>query len=100
MHTTQGPDLFATCRDCFSINDGNKNTVVDEKTSFSQRSMSSLLVFNAGEIESCFPPLNDSKSFDTVDFDAHIKTNRDYSINHVFKYMTFKNWVLYFISVK
>ena len=32
--------------------------------------------------------LNVSKSFATIDFDAHINTKIDYTINHVFRSMT------------
>ena len=35
-----------------------------------------------------FPALNVSKSFATLDYDAHINTKIDFTINHVFKSMT------------
>ena len=35
-----------------------------------------------------FPALNISNNFATIDYDAHIKTKIDFTINHVFKSMT------------
>ena len=35
-----------------------------------------------------FPPLNTSNSFATVDYDTHINTKIDFTINHVLKTMT------------
>ena len=35
-----------------------------------------------------FPALNSSNDFDTIDYEAHINTKTDYSINHVFKTMS------------
>ena len=35
-----------------------------------------------------FPALNVSNNFATIDYDAHINTNIDYIINHVFRSMT------------
>ena len=34
-----------------------------------------------------FPALNSSNNFATLDYEAHINTKIDYSINHVFKTM-------------
>ena len=38
-----------------------------------------------------FPALNVSNNFATIDYDAHIKTTIDYTINHVFRSMTVQN---------
>ena len=35
-----------------------------------------------------FPALNFSDNFATIDYDAHINTKIDYTINHVFRSMT------------
>ena len=35
-----------------------------------------------------FPALNASNNFATIDYDAHINTKIDYTINHVFRSMT------------
>ena len=35
-----------------------------------------------------FPALNVSNNFATIDYDAHIITKIDYTINHVFRSMT------------
>ena len=35
-----------------------------------------------------FPALNVSNNFATIDYDAHINTKIDYTINHVFRSMT------------
>ena len=71
------------------MNTGNKNPiVVDDNSSFSQQSTSSPLAFASVRTKYSFPPLNDSNSFRTVDYDAHNNTKVDYSINHVFISMT------------
>ena len=99
MHTTQYPDLFVTYRGSFKKNTGKKPIVVDEDLSFSQKLTSSPLVCDSVEFEYIFPPFNDSNSFGTVHYDAHIITKTDYSNNNVFKSMTIQELnTLYQIS--
>ena len=51
--------------------------------------MSSPLVFDSVKKNRYnFPQLNHSNSFGTVDYDAPFYTKIDFSINHIFKYMT------------
>ena len=46
------------------------------------------LVLNSSNSKYVFPALNVSNNFATIDFDAHINTRTDYTINHVFRSMT------------
>ena len=62
--------------------------MVDEGPSFTQFSMPSPLVFDSVYNKDDFPPLNDSNRLGAVDYDAHINTKIDYSINRVFISMT------------
>ena len=47
--------------------------------------MCSPLVFVSGRNKKYFPLLTDSDSFSNADFHAHIKPEREYSINHLLK---------------
>ena len=79
---------FVTYREGFNLNTGNKNaSVVDENPSFSRQSMSSPLYYDCSKNKYYFPSLNVSKSFGTVEYDAHILTKIPFSINLVFKPM-------------
>ena len=72
MHTTQELNLFVIYREGFDLNTGNKNhIVVDEDLSFSQQPTSSTIVSDS-EKRYYFPPVKDSNSFGTVDYDAQI----------------------------
>ena len=61
---------------------------LDEDSSVNQQVMSLSLVFDSVKKNFFFRSLNDSISFGTVDYDAHINTTVDYFINHVFYAMT------------
>ena len=75
MHTTQYHDLFVTYREGFNLTTGNKDTIVaDENPLFSRQSISSPLLFDSVKNKIHYPPLKDSNSFGTVDYDAHINT--------------------------
>ena len=53
--------------------------------------MTSPLVSDTVKINYYFPQLKDSNSFGIVDYDAHMNTRINYSIDHVFVLRTFKN---------
>ena len=44
--------------------------------------------FESSNQKYVFPALNKSNNFATIDYDAHINTKIDFTINHVFKSMT------------
>ena len=50
--------------------------------------MSSPLDYDSVKSKYYFTPLIDSNSFGTVDYDADINAEVDYSVNHLFKSMT------------
>ena len=90
MYTTQYPDLYINYQEGFNMQTGNKNPIVmpEQNEQISQESMSSKLVYNTLLNRYSFPPLNNSNSFGAVDYDVHVNTKIDYSINHVFKSMS------------
>ena len=46
------------------------------------------LVFDNSNNQYVFPTLNVSNKFPTIDNDAYLNTKFDYTVNHVFRYMT------------
>ena len=56
-------------------------TVVDNN-------ISGKIILDPSKQQYIFPALNVSNNFATVDYEAHINTKIDYTINHVFKSMT------------
>ena len=73
------------------MNTGNKNSIVVVKEpSLTQSAMSSLLIIDSEKNQFYFPPLNDSNNFGALDNDAHLNTKIGYSINYIFKPMTFQ----------
>ena len=67
------------------MNTGNKTPIVDdERSSFTQSSMSSPLVFDPVIKRVFVPPLNDFISLRIVDYDAHISAKIEFSINYFF----------------
>ena len=84
------------------MNTGNENPiVVDEVLSFSHHPTSSRLVFDSvKKIKYQFSPLNDSNCFGTLDYDDRPITNKDYSINHVFKILSNQELKKYIIFLK
>ena len=82
MHTTEQLDSFVTYREGLMMNSGNKNpNSVDEIPRFTKSFMSLRLCFVRVKNKYHFPPLNDSNSLGTADFDAYIITKTDPS-NH------------------
>ena len=59
----------------------NPHSMIDEY-------ISGKIVLDNSNNKFVFPALNDSNSFATIDYDAHINTKIDYTINHVFRSMT------------
>ena len=50
--------------------------------------ISGRMQFDTSNQKYIFPAINVSNNFATVDYDAHINTKIDFTINHVFKSMT------------
>ena len=50
--------------------------------------ISGKIVLDTSNNKFVFPALNVSNNFATIDYDAHINTKIDYTINHVFRSMT------------
>ena len=57
-------------------------------TSIIKEYISGKIVLNNSNNKYIFPALNVSNNFLTIDYDAHINTKIDYTINHVFRSMT------------
>ena len=83
LHSTQYSDLFVTYTDGVNMHTGqpNPHSMIDEY-------ISGKIVLDASNNKSVFPALNVSNNFATIDYDAHINTKIDYTINHVFRSMT------------
>ena len=52
------------------------------------QNISGKIQFDTSNQKYIFPALNVSNNFATLDYDAHINTKIDFTINHVFKSMT------------
>ena len=52
------------------------------------QNISGRIQFDTSNQKYKFPVLNVSNNFATLDYDAHINTKIDFTINHVFKSMT------------
>ena len=59
----------------------NPHSMIDEY-------ISGKIVLDTSNNKFIFPALNVSNNFATIDYDAHINTKIDYTINHVFRSMT------------
>ena len=71
MITTQHLDLFITNREGFEMNSGNRSPfIVVEEPSFTQSSMYSSSVFDYVNKKHHFPPLIDSNSYGSIDYDT------------------------------
>ena len=57
------------------------HSIIDQK-------ISGKIQFDTSNQKYIFPALNVSNNFATLDYDAHIRTKIDSTINHVFKSMT------------
>ena len=83
LYSTQYSDLFVTYTDGFNMHTGqpNPHSIIDEY-------ISGKIVLDTSNNKFVFPALNVSNNFATIDYDAHINTKIDYTINHVFRSMT------------
>ena len=83
LYSKQYSDLFVTYTDGFNMHTGqpNPHSMIDEY-------ISGKIVLDTSNNKFIFPALNVSNNFATIDYDAHINTKIDYTINHVFRSMT------------
>ena len=65
----------------FPTGQSNPHSMIDEY-------ISGKIVLDTSDNKFIFPALNVSNNFATIDYDAHINTKIDYTINHVFRSMT------------
>ena len=68
---------------CFNMHTGQPNP-----HSMIHEYISGKIVLGTSSNKFIFPALNVSNNFATIDYDAHINTKIDYTINHVFRSMT------------
>ena len=83
LYSTQYSDLFVTYTDGFNMHTGqpNPHSMIDEY-------ISGKIILDNSNSKFVFPALNVSNNFATIDYDAHINTKIDYTINHVFRSLT------------
>ena len=83
LYSTQYEDIFVTYLDGFDMNNGQPrpHLIIDQN-------ISGRIQFDTSSQKYIFPELNVSNNFATLDYDAHIITKIDITINHVFKSMT------------
>ena len=83
LYSTQYSDLFVTYTERVNLHTGqpNPSSIINEY-------ISGKIVLNNSNNKYVFPALNVSNNFATIDYDAHINTKIDYTINHVFRLMT------------
>ena len=83
LYSTQYSELFVTYTEGFNMHTGQPNP-----TSIINEYISSKIVLNNSNNKYVFAALNVSNNFATIDYDAHINTKIDYTINHVFRSTT------------
>ena len=83
FYSTQYSDLFVTYTDGLNVHTGqpNPHSMIDEY-------ISGKIALDTSNNKFIFPALIVSNNFATIDYDAHINTKIDYTINHVFRTMT------------
>ena len=83
LYSTPYSDLFVTYTDGFNMHTGQPtpHSMIDEY-------ISGKTVLDTSNNKFIFAALNVSNNFATIDYDAHINTKNDYTINHVFRSMT------------
>ena len=90
LHLTQYPDLFVTYTEGFNMQTGKPNPLQlpqdEQYNQLTTQLISGKLIHTKDKL--LFPALNSSNNFATIDYEAHINTKLDYSINHVFKSMS------------
>ena len=83
LYSTHYSDLFVTYTDGFNMHTGQPNP-----HSMIEKFISGKIVLVTSNNNFVFPALNVSNHFATIDYDAHINTKIDYTINHVFRSLT------------
>ena len=83
LYSTQYSDLFATYTVGFNMHIGKPNP-----QSMIKQYTSGKIVLENSKKKLILPALNVSNNFATIDYDAHINTKIDYTINHVFRCTT------------
>ena len=80
LYSTQYSELFVTYTEGFNMHTGQPNlhSIIDEY-------ICGKIVLDTSKNIFIFPALNVSNNFATIDYDAHIYTKIDYTINHVFR---------------
>ena len=83
LFSTQNEDIFVTYLDGFDMKNGQPRplSIIDQK-------IIGKLQFDTSYQKYIFPAINVSNNFATLDYDAHINTKTDFTINHVFKSIT------------
>ena len=83
LYSTHYDDIFVTYLDGFDMNIGQPrpHSIIDQN-------ICGRLQFDTSNQKYIFPALNVSNNFATLDYDAHINTKIDFTINHVFKSLT------------
>ena len=81
--STQYDDIFVNYLDGFDMNTGQPkpHSIIDQN-------ICGKIQFDNCNQKYIFPALNISNKFVTIDYDVHINTKIDFTINHVFKSMT------------
>ena len=82
FYSTQYDDIFVTYLDGFEMKIGQlrPHSIIDQN-------ISGRIQFNTSDQKYKFPALNVSNNFATLDYDAHINTKIDFTMNHLFKSM-------------
>ena len=83
LFSTQYDDIFVKYLDGFDMNTGQP-----KPHSITDQTISGNIKYDDSNKRYTFPALNISNNFATLDYDAHINTKNDFTINHVFKSMT------------
>ena len=83
LYSTQCDDMFVTYLDGFDMKNGQlrPHSIIDQN-------ISGRIQFDTSNQKYIFPALNVSNIFVTLDYDAHINTKLDFTINYVFKSLT------------
>ena len=83
LYSTQYSDLFVIYTDGFNKHTGqpNPHSMIDEY-------ISGKVILDNSNNKFVYRAINVSNNFATIDYDAHMNTKIDHTINHVFRSMT------------
>ena len=83
LYSTQYDDISVTYLVGFDMNNGQPrpHSIIDQN-------ISGRIQFDTSNQKFIFSAINVSNNFATLDYDAHINTKIDFTINHVFKSLT------------